>query len=434
MANGFFNGGKGTTDDPYLIEDADDLNSIRKFPSSSFKLINDINLGNGKYNTGVGWKPIETFSGILNGNNHKIINLTINRPTDDNVGFIATITNYKVKIYNLTFADTNIAGKNNVGILAGLIDFPWFIEVGTYNPLTNIFCTGKLEGNSNVSGIVGHMKPYVQQIPNLGDGWYSHIFVITNLFADVRIKSMDGKAYGISYAASKTSYGNDGRGNSSTPNYDNVEYLFRFINCTSIITPDESVTTYYSIAPLTSTYSTSSNNSDYNRFEKCFTHTEPSSALSFGDTIKINLTSLDVNDQRLFGIDADYFNKNDKKRLAIKNININNIYLHYNNGFYAYDYGSSKMVRKYDVLDDNNSKEIVQNGMDGITFGQIPSSVWFDLAQEYKKIDIINCISSHNKLVYTNEIVTLKPYTEQNDKRITKKKISLDNLINLSAN
>ena len=77
MSKGFFGGGNGTVNSPFLIEDADDLNAIRYHNDKCFKLVNDINLGNGKYNSGQGWIPIEYFSGSIEGNWHKIINLTI---------------------------------------------------------------------------------------------------------------------------------------------------------------------------------------------------------------------------------------------------------------------------------------------------------------------------------------------------------------------
>jgi len=58
MAQGFFAGGNGTKESPFLIEDADDLNAIRMYPTAHFELINDINLSNGKYNLNSGWQPI----------------------------------------------------------------------------------------------------------------------------------------------------------------------------------------------------------------------------------------------------------------------------------------------------------------------------------------------------------------------------------------
>ena len=42
MAQGFFAGGNGTKENPFLIEDADDLNAIRNNLSAHYKMINDI--------------------------------------------------------------------------------------------------------------------------------------------------------------------------------------------------------------------------------------------------------------------------------------------------------------------------------------------------------------------------------------------------------
>ena len=68
MANGNFGGGNGTTATPYLIEDADDLNAMRKNLDASYKLVNDINLGVAPYCEGEGWNPIDNFTGQLDGN------------------------------------------------------------------------------------------------------------------------------------------------------------------------------------------------------------------------------------------------------------------------------------------------------------------------------------------------------------------------------
>ena len=72
MANGLFGGGNGTVNNPYLVEDAEDLNAVRnKFGDYYFLQTQDIDLSNYP-----NWQPIanssENFTGIYKGNNKKI--------------------------------------------------------------------------------------------------------------------------------------------------------------------------------------------------------------------------------------------------------------------------------------------------------------------------------------------------------------------------
>ena len=50
-----FAGGAGTPEDPFLVENADQLNQVRRFTTAHFKLNNDIDLGTPPYNEGKGW-------------------------------------------------------------------------------------------------------------------------------------------------------------------------------------------------------------------------------------------------------------------------------------------------------------------------------------------------------------------------------------------
>ena len=152
MAQGFFAGGNGTKESPFLIEDADDLNAMRMHLDSYFELINDINLSNGKYNLNQGWQPINGFLGVFDGKNHKIINLYINRPTDDFVGFFK---NCYAEIKNVIFVDADVKGHNYVGVVMG----GFFSVVKTTinnNCQKNItVINSKITGNSSVGGVCG---------------------------------------------------------------------------------------------------------------------------------------------------------------------------------------------------------------------------------------------------------------------------------------
>ena len=67
-----YSGGTGELNDPYQIATAEDLNDIGNHTEDldkHFILINDVNLAG---YTGTQFKIIESFSGVFDGNNHKV--------------------------------------------------------------------------------------------------------------------------------------------------------------------------------------------------------------------------------------------------------------------------------------------------------------------------------------------------------------------------
>ena len=84
IGNDLFAGGTGTAYDPFLIENAEQLNNVRLIPSAYYELIADITFkdsdyaeGGAFYNDGEGWLPIMYFVGSFNGRGHVINNLQI---------------------------------------------------------------------------------------------------------------------------------------------------------------------------------------------------------------------------------------------------------------------------------------------------------------------------------------------------------------------
>ncbi|MCD3277837.1 hypothetical protein [Clostridium botulinum] len=116
MANGKFAGGNGSKENPYLIEDAFDLNAIRNGLDKNYKLIKDINLDIKPFNEGEGWMPIGhpeqiRFSGTLDGNGKAILNLYIRNTNLDYASLIFGIEGY-AEIKNLKIKNANIIGKS----------------------------------------------------------------------------------------------------------------------------------------------------------------------------------------------------------------------------------------------------------------------------------------------------------------------------------
>ena len=137
-----YSGGHGTKNDPYLISKPQDLYNIRYNLNAYYKLINDIDLLydttniDGKfYNDGSGWLPIsydtdnniynyeikfegDEFNGTLDGNNHSITGLYINRYNTDYIGLFGYIGRNGV-VKNVIIKSVDIQGSHAIGIIAG---------------------------------------------------------------------------------------------------------------------------------------------------------------------------------------------------------------------------------------------------------------------------------------------------------------------------
>lgn len=117
MANGLFAGGSGTELDPFLIEDAHDLNEIRNNTGAHYKLINDIDLNISPYNENEGWTPINGDV-KLNGNFYTIHNLYINRLTTGQALFGTGTDSIGIRYcINLYVKNASVTASNGAAIL-----------------------------------------------------------------------------------------------------------------------------------------------------------------------------------------------------------------------------------------------------------------------------------------------------------------------------
>jgi hypothetical protein len=114
--------------------------------------MNHINLID--YAQGEGWMPIgrsvsgsdfsKAFQGKFNGNGNVILNLTINRPTEEYIGLFGRT--YYAVIHNLGIDNCNIVALYFAGGLAGN---------NRYSEINNCFVTGNVNGNYCTGGLVG---------------------------------------------------------------------------------------------------------------------------------------------------------------------------------------------------------------------------------------------------------------------------------------
>lgn len=197
MANGMFAGGNGAANDPFLIEDAADLDAIRRNPAACYKLINHINLGVQPYNIGNGWDPIQNFTGKLNGNKKKIFNLYINRIETNFVGLFGLTENLtpgiikEIRIYDLAIENADVTGKDYVGILFGYIGPGGYTVIPddpAYTVFNRISCSGKVSGNNAVGGIIGGAYNFGSNYSGFGN-WPVLINSITKGVVESRAKS-----------------------------------------------------------------------------------------------------------------------------------------------------------------------------------------------------------------------------------------------------
>ena len=147
--------GSGTTDDPYLITTANELNQTRNNLEACYKLMRDIDLTEwlSENNPSQGWMPIgakdEPFKGTFDGNG-KTVKLFINRPDQENVGFMGVVDHATIK--NLTVKG-NITGKTAVGGIIGYCDLKYGSGDCEIENCHHV-------GNVNGGGIVGWISFY----------------------------------------------------------------------------------------------------------------------------------------------------------------------------------------------------------------------------------------------------------------------------------
>jgi hypothetical protein len=124
--------------------------------SGNYILLNDIELTTGDgFDAYYGWSPIGSnstnnadsrFSGVFNGNNHKITNLWINKPAADYVGLFGYIDGGAIRNLGIEIADgKEVRGNDNVGGIAGYSN----------STIANSYVIGNVSGEVGVGGIAG---------------------------------------------------------------------------------------------------------------------------------------------------------------------------------------------------------------------------------------------------------------------------------------
>ena len=136
MANGNFGGGDGTLENPYLVEDALDLDAVRNDVTAHYKQTADIDLG-----SFVSWIPIgEVFTGVYSGAGLMIKNLTID---DDEASVIGLFKESSGELTGIHLENVSLTGASEVGGIVGL----------NKGSIADCEVNGTLKGGWTVGGI-----------------------------------------------------------------------------------------------------------------------------------------------------------------------------------------------------------------------------------------------------------------------------------------
>jgi hypothetical protein len=171
-----FAGGTGTSENPWQIATAAQLNEVRYFLGSTnsdkhFILIDNIDLGVSPYNEGEGWVPIgdyaSPFTGNFDGNGKTITGLYINISGKYDYGLFGNVVGGHIQNVGLT--NVNINAYQFSGGLAGYYD-------GT------IANAGSISGQGNVGGLVGQLSSAMGYSSNVENAWAAvNVTGISNL-------------------------------------------------------------------------------------------------------------------------------------------------------------------------------------------------------------------------------------------------------------
>jgi len=170
-----FDGGDGGISNPYQISNCKQLQNIQQFPSANFELVQDVSCSETiLWNVFTGFHPISSFSGSLNGNNHKVMDIYMNKPFG-NLGVFASIGDkgvvrnivFKNLQVNMLFGNGFVGGVtgNNSGLISAvgvhgrvraIQDRVGGIASSNNGTIINSYFEGEAVGvRNNLGGLVG---------------------------------------------------------------------------------------------------------------------------------------------------------------------------------------------------------------------------------------------------------------------------------------
>ena len=146
--------GIGTQNDPYLIENLTDLQTLSKasnYWDSYIRQTANIDASStSSWNNGSGMSPIgisgAAFTGNYNGNGKTITGLVISRSSESFIGLFGSVNS--ATIQNIGLINVNITGDMNTGGLVGSC---------SNSTISNCYSKGSLTGGIHAGGLVGYL-------------------------------------------------------------------------------------------------------------------------------------------------------------------------------------------------------------------------------------------------------------------------------------
>ena len=143
-----FSGGNGTSSNPFIITNTNQLDKIRDYKRRYFKLGCDLDIRNYQ---GRNWLAIgdqeDPFNGLLDGNSRTIHNFTINEPNEKYQGLFGCIKNGTVKNLRIDFSPEGIIADSYCGGLAGY---------SSNSRVYQCYSTGGIKANNYIGGLIGY--------------------------------------------------------------------------------------------------------------------------------------------------------------------------------------------------------------------------------------------------------------------------------------
>ena len=216
--------GEGTEESPYIISTVEDLNAIRDNLSAYYKLGANIDL------QGVEFEPLGAFTGVFDGDGKTISNLTIHSEGDNiglfssingtvtnlylididitgnnNVGAIAGSgrTSKSTKIESV-YISGNITGNTNVGGIVGLFGNSGGPSIAS--TINKCYSFSNVTGNTSVGGVIGsnyNVQTDQTRANNSVSIVFSNLFIGGKIEGISQVGGLIGKAY---FADSQSRY------------------------------------------------------------------------------------------------------------------------------------------------------------------------------------------------------------------------------------
>jgi hypothetical protein len=159
--------GSGTQEDPWRIKSLDDFNDFAadaNYWDDYTRMETDVNLAGMVYSRAViawdvnddesGWQG--AFTGVFDGNDHKIFNMTINGGSNNIMGLFGYIAAGEVKNLGLEGGSISVSRS----FIGGLVGCSW----GGF--ISNCYSTGSVNGAGWVGGLVGTVEGNEGNISN----------------------------------------------------------------------------------------------------------------------------------------------------------------------------------------------------------------------------------------------------------------------------